>query len=301
MYNLIEKNKRNSVFLFLALIAVLIVLGFLIGEYFFEAGVYGVVIAGVLATISGLCAFYSGDSIIMAFSRAKRIEKKDHQRLWNVVEEMSIASGLPMPKIYMIDDTAPNAFATGRNPEHASVAITSGLLDKLDREELQGVMAHELSHIQNYDILFGTMIAVMVGTIVLIADFFLRSLFYGNRRRSSSRSSSGGKSAGPLMLIALVFAILAPILARIIQFSVSRQREFLADASAAKMTRNPIGLARALEKISSDKEPLEAANRGTQHLYIVNPLKKVKEKSGLMDTHPPIGERIRILKDLHHV
>ncbi len=298
MYKLIEKNKRNSIFLFSAVTAVLIALGYFIGLYLFgESHSYaGVLIALAIALITGLVSYYGGDAVILGISTARKVTKEQYQVLYNVIEELTIASGLPMPKIYVIEDSAPNAFATGRDPKHASVAITTGLLDKLNREELQGVMAHEMSHVQNYDILFGTMIAVMVGSIVMLSDFFLRSMFYSGNRR---RSRDSGKGGGVMLLIALVLAVIAPFLAKIIQFAVSRQREYLADSSAAKMTRNPIGLANALSKIANDTEPLEAANKGTQHLYIVNPLKKMKKTSGIFDTHPPLEERVRRLKGLH--
>jgi heat shock protein HtpX len=243
-----------------------------------------------------LSAYYGGDKMVLGISRAKRIEKKDAPQLFNVVEELSIAAGLPMPAIYIIDDTAPNAFATGRDPKHASVAITTGLLQKLNRDELQGVMAHELSHVGNRDILYATMVGVLVGSIVMMSDFFLRSVFWGGARRR--RSNSGGGAGGAIFLvIALVLAILAPIFAKLLQLAVSRQREYLADASGAKLTRYPEGLASALEKISGDKEVLEVANRATQHLYIVNPIKPFEKRaSSLFSTHPPIQDRIARLR-----
>jgi heat shock protein HtpX len=228
-------------------------------------------------------------------SRAKRIEKKDAPQLFNVVEELSIAAGLPMPAVYVIDDTAPNAFATGRDPEHSSVAITTGLMQKLNRDELQGVMAHELSHVGNRDILFATMVGILVGSIALLSDFFLRSLWLGGGRRR--KKSGGGQADAIIMVIGLVFAILAPVFAKLLQLAVSRQREYLADATAAKITRYPEGLASALEKIAGDKEVLEVANRATQHLYIVNPIKPFEKRAkGLLSTHPPIEERVARLR-----
>jgi heat shock protein HtpX len=222
-------------------------------------------------------------------SRAREIRKEDDPQLFNVVEEMSIAAGTPMPKVYVIDDTAPNAFATGRDPEHAVVAITTGLLQKLKREELQGVMAHELSHVQNRDILFSMMVGIMVGSIVMISDFFLRSMLWGGGRRRDNEKGGGGL----LIILALALAILAPIFARILQLAISRQREYLADASAVMLTRYPEGLASALEKIAGDREVLEVANRGTQHLYIVNPIKPFEERAkSLLSTHPPLAERV---------
>jgi heat shock protein HtpX len=201
-----------------------------------------------------------------------------------------------MPKVYIIDDTAPNAFATGRDPEHASVAVTSGLLEKLNRDELQGVIAHEMSHVGNFDIRYAMLVGILVGTTVLISDFFLRGLWFGGGRR---REGGGGQAQLIMMAIAIVLAILAPIFARLLQLSISRQREYLADASAVQLTRNPKALADALQKISGDQEVLEVANRATAHLYIVNPIKKFEKRAkGIFSTHPPIEERIKILRSM---
>jgi heat shock protein HtpX len=293
MYSQIAENKRNSWLLVILVTTVLVLLGYLIGEYW-GSRYGGIVIAVVFAVVSALIAYYGGAGMILGLSRARRIEKRDNPQLFNVVEELTIAAGVPMPAIYIIDDSAPNAFATGRDPAHASVAITTGLLEKLSRDELQGVMAHELSHVQNRDILFAMMVGVMVGSIVMISDFFLRSVFWGGGRR---RRSGGDKGSGPLILVALALAILAPIFAKLLQLAVSRQREYLADASAAKLTRYPEGLARALEKIAGDREVLEVANRATQHLYIVNPIKPFEKRAkGLFSTHPPIEERVARLR-----
>lgn len=290
LFTEIAANKRKSFFLTVIVTAVLVVLGYAIGNYW-GAGYGGVAIAFMLALVMSLGAYYSGDRMVLAVSRARRIQKRDHPQLFNVVEELAIAGGLPMPAIYTIDDSAPNAFATGRDPEHASVAITTGLLEKLNRDELQGVMAHELSHVGNRDILYATMVGVLVGSIALLSDFFLRSFLWGGGRRR--RSTGGG---GIMVILAIALAILAPIFARLLQLAVSRQREYLADASAAKLTRYPEGLARALEKIASDMEPLEVANRATQHLYIVNPIKPFEKAADLFSTHPPIKERIKRLR-----
>jgi heat shock protein HtpX len=219
----------------------------------------------------------------------------------NVVREMSIAANVPVPKVYVINDTAPNAFATGRDPRHASMAVTTGLLEKLDREELQGVIGHELSHVRNLDIRFALLVAVLVGSIALMADFFLRFTFWGGLGGGRGRDRGGG--GGGLVIIAivlgLILSIIAPIIARLVQLAVSRQREYLADASSVELTRNPYGLERALAKISSDREVLEVANRATQHLYFVNPIKKWESRaSGLMATHPPIVDRINRLRSL---
>jgi heat shock protein HtpX len=233
---------------------------------------------------------------VLAASRARETTHEDAPVLFNVVEEMAIAGGLPMPKIYIIEDSAPNAFATGRDPEHASVAVTSGLLEKLDRDELQGVVAHEMAHVGNLDIRYAMLVGILVGTTVLISDFFLRGLWFGG---SGRRREGGGQAQLVMMIVAIVLAILAPFFARLIQLSISRQREYLADATAVQFTRNPKGLADALQKISSDSEVLEAANRATAHLYIVNPIKKFEERAkGLFSTHPPVEERIQILRSL---
>jgi heat shock protein HtpX len=295
LYRAISSNKRNSFFITVAITAFLIVLGYLLGTYW-GSSYAGVAIAFLLALVMSLSAYYTGDKMVLAVSRAKRIEKQDAPQLFNVIEELSIAAGLPMPAVYVIDDTAPNAFATGRDPKHASVAITTGLLQKLNRDELQGVMAHELSHVGNRDILYATMVGILVGSIAMMSDFFLRSFFWGGGRRRRS-SSDGGAVGVILIVVAIVLAILAPICARLLQLAVSRQREYLADASAAKLTRYPEGLASALEKISNDKEVLEVANRATQHLYIVNPIKPFEKRAAnLFSTHPPIQDRIARLR-----
>ncbi|HSG29641.1 MAG TPA: M48 family metallopeptidase [Candidatus Krumholzibacterium sp.] len=294
MYDRIAANRRNSIILVLGVTAFLGLLGYFLGEYYGN-GYYGIALAVGVGTVSALISYFGGGGMILGISRAKKIEKKDLPQLFNVVEELSIAAGIPMPSIYIIDDSAPNAFATGRDPEHASVAITTGLIEKLDRDELQGVMAHELSHVQNRDILFSMMVGVMVGSIVLISDFFLRSVFWGGGRRRSKDKGGGGF----MIIIALVLAILAPIFARVMQMAISRQREYLADASAAQMTRYPRGLASALKKIAGDREVLEAANRATQHLYIVNPIKPFEKRAkSLFSTHPPIDERIERLMQM---
>ncbi len=294
MYDNISANKRNSWLLVISVTVFLLILGYFLGD-FYGSGYFGMGLAVTFAVISALLSYYGGDKMILGMSKALRIEKKDYPQLFNVVEELSIAAGVPVPAIYVIDDTAPNAFATGRDPGHSAVAITTGLLEKLDRDELQGVMAHELSHIGNRDILFSMMVGIMVGSIVLISDFFLRSVFWGGGRKKSR--DKGG--SGPMIIIALLLAILAPIFAKILQLAVSRQREYLADASAVQLTRYPAGLASALKKISSDEEVLEVANRATQHMYIVNPIKPFEKRAkSLFSTHPPIEERITRLENM---
>ena len=294
----IAVNRRNSVLLITAFLAFVAVFGYIIGYAWIgdpTGALFGLGLAFVAGTISGLATYYGGDRMVLAASRAQETSHDNAPVLFNVVEEMAIAAGLPMPKVYIIDDSAPNAFATGRDPEHASVAVTSGLLEKLDRDELQGVIAHEMSHVGNFDIRYAMLVGVLVGTTVLISDFFLRGLWFGGGRRREG----GGQAQLIMLVIAIVLAILAPLLARLIQLSISRQREFLADASAVQLTRNPKGLADALQKISGDQEVLEAANRATAHLYIVNPIKAFEKRSkGLFSTHPPIEQRIEILRQM---
>src|ERR687885_210867 len=295
----IAVNKRNSLLLIAAFLALITVFGYIIGYAWLgnpAEAVFGLVLALVVGTVSGLATYYGGDRMVLAASHAREVTHDEAPVLFNVVEEMTIAAGLPMPKVYIIDDTAPNAFATGRDPEHASIAVTSGLLEKLSRDELQGVIAHEMSHVGNYDIRYAMLVGILVGTTVLISDFFLRGLWFGGGRR---REGGGGQAQLIMMAIAIVLAILAPIFARLLQLSISRQREYLADASAVQLTRNPKALADALQKISGDQEVLEVANRATAHLYIVNPIKKFEKRAkGIFSTHPPIEERIQILRSL---
>ena len=295
----IAVNRRNSVFLIICFLAFVTVFGYIIGYAWIGdpvGALFGLALAFVVGIISGLATYYGGDRMVLAASRAKEVTHEDAPVLFNVVEEMAIAGGLPMPKVYIIEDSAPNAFATGRDPEHASVAVTSGLLKKLNRDELQGVIAHEMSHVGNYDIRYAMLVGVLVGTTVLISDFFLRGLWFGGGR-GGRREGGGGNIQLIMMVVAIVLAILAPLFARLLQLSISRQREYLADATAVQLTRNPKGLADALQKINGDREVLEAANRATAHLYIVNPIKRFEKRSkGLFSTHPPIEERVKILR-----
>lgn len=251
-------------------------------------------IALIIAGLLNFFSYYNSDKLVMAISKAKQIQKKDNPTLFRTVENLTIASGLPMPKIYIIEDTAPNAFATGRDPKHAAIAFTTGILQKLNKLELEGVAAHELSHVGNYDTRLMTIVSILVGTVALAADFFLRMSFYSSRDRNDSRGNA------IFMALGLIMAILAPIIATLIQLAISRKREFLADASGALLTRNPDSLALALIKISNDKEPLEVANKATAHLYITNPLKNQKNAIGwfanLFNTHPPIKDRVKALE-----
>lgn len=294
-------NRRESIVLAGLVVLLLGLLGFVIG-YALTGDPAGSVVTTAVAigvgTLASLGSYFAGDRLVLAASAAKEVSEQSAPQLTNVVREIAIAAGVPTPKIYLIDDTAPNAFATGRDPQHASIAVTTGLLQKLDREELQGVIGHELSHVRNLDIRFALLVGVLVGSIALLADFFLRFTFWGGGRRSRSDRGGGGLQA-IMFVLALVLAILAPIAARLVQLAVSRQREYLADASSVELTRNPYGLERALAKIASDKEVLEVANRATQHLYFTNPIKKFEERSGsLFSTHPPIVDRINRLRQL---
>jgi heat shock protein HtpX len=294
-------NRRNSFLLAAFVVAVLGLLGFTVGYAIVGDPAGGLAATGAAVLFGGLSAvgtYFAGDKLVLAASGAKPVDAQTAPQLMNVVQEMAIAANVPMPAVYVIDDTAPNAFATGRDPKHASMAITTGLLEKLDREELQGVIGHELSHVRNFDIRFSLIVGVMVGAIAILADFFLRFTFWGGGRRGRDRDGGGGAQA-IIFFIAIALAILAPIIARFIQLAVSRQREYLADASAVEITRNPYGLERALAKISGDTDVLEVANRGTQHMYFTNPIKKFEERSSnLFSTHPAIVDRINRLREL---
>ena len=300
----IARNRRNSwILIFVVALVLAALCGAIGGATGYGWG--GVVVALVVAFFMSIGSYFAGDRLVLLSSGAKEIPlqqpPEQYRQLLNVVTEMSLASGLPMPKVYLINDTAPNAFATGRDPKHASVAVTTGLLEKMDREELQGVIGHELSHVGNYDIRFSLLVGVLVGSIALLADWFLRFTFWGGGRRGSSDNDrgGGGGAAAILFIVALVLAVVAPLIGRLVQLAVSRQRESLADVSAVELTRNPVGLARALRTIADDPEVLEVANRATQHLYIVNPIKSFETRAKSMwDTHPPIAERIAVLRSL---
>jgi len=297
-------NRRKSALLLFSAALILGVMGFAIGfgttgDPF--GGLGFTVIAVILAVFLGAGSYYGGDRAVLAASRAQPVTEASHPVLMNVVREMCLAANLPMPKVYTIPDTALNAFATGRDPEHASIAVTEGLLDRLDREELQGVIAHELGHVRNFDIRFMLLVGVLVGGVALMADMFLRyNIFAGAGRRGNSDRGGGGVLQIVMVVVALVLAILAPIAARLVQMSVSRQREYLADATAVELTRNPTGIENALWKLGTDQEVLEVANRSTQHLYIVNPIRKFEERAtSIWATHPALADRIDRLRELH--
>lgn len=293
MYEQIASNVRRSWLIMIIFAAFVVFLGYVFGQLM-RIGYGGVVLALIIAIAMSWTGYYHSDKIVLAMSRARPVEKEEHPYLYNVIEGLAIAAGVPVPKMYVIDDTAPNAFATGRDPEHSAIAVTTGLLEKMNRVELEGVIAHEMSHIKNYDIRLATLAVVMVGVIALLSDWLLRSFWWGGRRRD--RESSGGSV---LLLIGLILAILAPLIAQLMRLSLSRQREFLADASGAMLTRYPEGLASALERLAADREPLEVANKATAHLYIINPLKDIGGAvNNLFNTHPPIEERVERLREM---
>lgn len=290
-YNEISSNKRKSVLLVVLFFIFLIVLGFVLS---LVVGDFSLLIISLLISIvMTLVSYYKGDKIALWSTGAKPITKEENKYLYNIVENLCITTGVPAPKIYIIDDPAINAFATGRNPELASVAVTTGAIQKLENEELEGVIAHELSHIKNYDIRFMMLVAVLVGAVSIFANIFLRggSLFRGRGNRDS------GQAGGILMIVGLVLVILSPIIAELIKLAVSRKREFLADASGSLVTRYPEGLAKALEKIAAENLPMQKHSTATAHLFLSNPLKSSKLKS-LFATHPPIEERIKRLRSM---
>jgi len=296
MYEQIAANKRKSFLLVAFFLAFVFLLGWVF-EQLTGMGEGGLIFAVLIAVVVSFVSYYSSDKVVLAISRARPATKEEFPFLYNVVEGLSIAAGVPAPKCYVIDDTAPNAFATGRNPKNSVICVTTGLLQKMNRAELEGVIAHEMSHIKNLDIRLQTLAVVMVGIVALLSDWIMRSFWWGGGRRRGGRDKSG---AGAIfVVVGLLLAALGPIISQLIRLAISRKREFLADASGAMLTRYPPGLASALRKISADTEPLEAANKATAHLYIVNPLKDIKGSvNKLFSTHPPIEERIAALEKM---
>ncbi|MBI2032294.1 MAG: M48 family metalloprotease [Candidatus Levybacteria bacterium] len=295
IYSAISSNKWKTWFIMLFFVLIISTLTFVFSKAF-DFGLSFVGIALIISAVMSVGSFYYSDKLVLATLKARRIDLKDNPELFRVVENLSIGAGLPMPKIYIIDDPSPNAFATGRDPKHAVVCATTGLLNLLNKTELEGVIAHELSHVKNYDIRLMTVVAILVGSIAIMADIFLRSMWFGDR--DSDRKGSAGAI---FLIIGIILAILSPLAATLIQLAVSRKREFLADASGALLTRYPQGLASALEKLEKDKQPLRSANHATAHLFIEDPFQKESLKgflSSLFNTHPPIHERIRILKSM---
>jgi len=294
LYEHISYNKKKSVLLIGIFFVIIGVLGYAFGLYFGDAFI-GLALAIVISTLMALVSFYSGDKIILRMSHAVPADKRKYPHLVNTVEGLAIAAGIPKPKIYVIEDSAINAFATGRDSQHSSITVTTGAIKRLKRDELEGVIAHEMAHIRNYDIRMMMFVVILVGIIALLSDIFLRSMIYG-RGKSNRRQS--GLIGVIIILIGLILAVLSPLIAQLIKLAVSRKREFLADADGALLSRNPQGLANALKKIRDDKEPLvEAANKATAHLFIENPLRTFKGRiNGLFSTHPDINERIKRLK-----
>jgi heat shock protein HtpX len=292
MYSQITANKRKTWFLILIFTFVIVGLGWVIGEYT-GTGNTGLIIAVMIATSMNLIGYFHGDKVALGTAGAKPIQKQDNPRLYRMVENLAITAGMQTPKIYVINDPAGNAFATGRDPAHASIAVTTGLMDMLDDQELQGVLAHELSHIKNYDIRVMTIVIVLVGVVLLLSDILLRSMFLGGR-------DSDNKGGAILLVIGLVLAILSPLFAELIKLAVSRSREYLADADGALLTRYPEGLARALEKIAGQDRPLKRANHATAHLFLANPFDPhvTKKFEHLFSTHPPIEQRIAKLRSM---
>lgn len=293
LYNQADKNTRLTWVYIAGFLVFVIAVGYIFaGAMGNSAILYGAVIFSIVMSFG---SYWWSDKIVLAMSGAKLVTHDNGKEIYHIVENLCITAGLPVPKIYIIEDTAPNAFATGRDPEHAVICVTTGILAKLEKTELEGVIAHELSHIGNRDILLSTVVVVLVGFITLLADWFRHWAFWGGKSRDND--SGGGQLRMILVVVAIVLSILAPFAAMLMQLAISRKREFLADADGALLTRYPDGLARALEKISADTEPLEAANRATAHLYIVNPFRG-KKISKLFMTHPPIEERVKALRGM---
>ncbi|HDZ86798.1 hypothetical protein LCGC14_1122240 [marine sediment metagenome] len=291
MFDQIAANKRRTAILIILFIGVVIGLGYLFSKLF-AFGPIGLVAVGAFAFFMSWSSYYYSDKIVLKATRARPLEHSEYPYLSNTIEGLAIAGGVPKPRAYVINDPSPNAFATGRNPENAVVAVTTGLLEKLDRQELEGVIAHEMSHIRNFDIRLMAVVSVLVGLVIIMADWFRFSMFFGGF--DDNRNSN---VAGIMVVVGIVLAIVAPIFAMLIQFAVSRRREYLADASAVQLTRYPTGLANALKKLASDKQQLKTASNATAHLFIVTPFKG-KGIANLFSTHPPIEERIKRLKEI---
>lgn len=293
MYKQITYNKRKTAILIAVFVIFFLFLGAFVGRLY-DYGWGGLVLALIISTGMSLFSYYQADKIALWSTGAKSIAKEDNPYLYRIIENLCLASGLPLPKIYLINDPSPNAFATGRDPEHASLAVTTGLLQMLENEELEGVLAHELSHIKNYDIRLMTIVIVLIGAISLISNWTMRASFWSGSR--DSNSDRGGNLGGILAILGIILIILSPLIAQLIQLAISRKREFLADADGALLTRYPEGLARALEKISSFKKPMRNANSATAHLFIANPYGSAKKIGALFSTHPPIEARIKALR-----
>jgi heat shock protein HtpX len=298
LYTFKSKNIKKTWLLMGLFLVIISALGWFLSYYFNSPSIFYYAIA--FSLIMNLVSYFYSDKIVLGLTGAKPVEFKDNPELYRIVENLCITAGLPMPKIYILSELAPNAFATGRNPQNAVIAVTEGLLQKLDTSELEGVIGHELSHIGNRDILLQTIVVVLVGIVTILADIFTRATFWG-MRGSRDDNEGGGLLNGILMLIGIIFVILSPLIAQLLQLAISRKREFLADASSALLTRYPDGLARALKKISTDPTPMKKVSNATAHLYIANPFKGKQSQSWLVKifmTHPPVEERIKALNEM---
>jgi heat shock protein HtpX len=301
VYEAIASNKRRSILLVVGALVLLGAVGYGLGVLF-QAGVAGLVIALVVAAVLSIGSYRYGDRLVLASTRARQVTPEQEPRLHNVVEGLALAAGIPKPRVYVVPEQAPNAFATGRDPDHSSVAVTQGLLDMMNRVELEGVIAHELSHVVDRDILFGTIVATLVGAIVLLSEFFLRWFWWGGIAGRRSNDSGGGAAGAIGFAIGLVLLILAPLFGQIIKFAVSREREYLADAQGAMLTRYPPGLVAALQKIAASPTAMRSANNATAHLWLSQPSRVPGEDSSrlerLFSTHPPLPDRIRRLEEM---
>jgi heat shock protein HtpX len=301
MHEQIAANQRKTIVLFIVGIVFLVAVGAVVG-YLFGGGPVGAIVALAIAIVMSLASWFSGDKLVLASARAVEVTPDQHPRLHNLVEGLAIAAGLPKPRIYVIPEQAPNAFATGRDPEHAAIGVTHGLLEQLNRVELEGVVAHEMAHIQDRDILVGTVVACVVGAAVLLSEFMMRSWLWGGFRGRRGDDSHGGPASAILLVIGLALLIVAPIAGQVIKLSVSRNREFLADAQGAMLTRYPPGLAAALRKIAASPAAMHSANNATAHLWLNAPSRFEGPKQGplekLFQTHPPIEERIKRLEEM---
>jgi heat shock protein HtpX len=301
MYEQIAANKRKTVVLFVGAVLFASLIGLVIG-YFYGNGPAGVIIALVVALVLSLASYFSGDKLVLASTRAREVSPQDQPRLHNIVEGLAIAAGVPKPRVYVVPEQAPNAFATGRDPEHSSIAVTEGLLGMMNRVELEGVVGHEMSHVLDRDILVGTIVATVVGAAVLLSEFFMRTWWWGGMRGRRGGDSNGGLVELALFAIGLILLLLAPIIGQIIRLSVSRNREYLADAQGAMLTRYPPGLADALKKIAASPAAMRSANNATAHLWLSQPSRYEGERMGplekLFSTHPPIAERIKRLEEM---
>lgn len=296
IYQNISSNKRDTVIVMVLFVAMISALSWFIGEYFTEAGGMSVLgTALVISGISGFVSYYNSDKMVLGISGAKEVKYEDAPEVHNLVDNMAIASGIPKPKVYIIKDSSMNAFATGRDPEHGVICLTTGIIQRLEKRELEGVIAHEMSHIGNFDTRLMSIVSILVGGLSLIADWFTRGTFFKRSKRSDNDNSTGGLV---ILLLGTLFIVISPLIATLIKLAISRKREFLADSTAALITRYPKGLANALRKISQDTDVLEAANSATAHLYISDPVRGNlgNTVSSFFDTHPPIAERIRRLE-----